>query len=84
MSADSSHACATAIAKAFFEDVKDRNLDAGDTLVALESFLTIAVIYVGTSIGQPDIRRYAQEILDTMTDRAMGRMNDYLENGATK
>ncbi|HTS10152.1 MAG TPA: hypothetical protein VMP68_31610 [Candidatus Eisenbacteria bacterium] len=84
MSTDSSHACATAIAKAFFADVKDRNLDAGDTLVALESFLTIAVIYVGTSIGQPDIRRYAQEILDTMTDRAMGRMNDYLENGATK
>ncbi len=76
MSADSSHAVAVALSKEFVTLSQEYRLDLMDGLVALETFIAISLAYAAIKTGQPDRRRYIQEILDVMTENCITRINE--------
>ena len=81
MSNDPSHALATAMAKEFFAGVKERGLDVGYSLIALETFVAVSILNIAIESEQPQPRRYVTEILDVMTENCVGRLNDIMEEG---
>ncbi len=83
MSAGNSHAVAIATAKSFAHLVKQHNLEVGDALVALETFVAVSILNIAIESGQPHPRRYVTEILDMMTENGINRINDLMEKGFT-
>jgi hypothetical protein len=72
------HAIATRAATAMVRECAAAGLTAEDAAIACESAIAIVVAYAARVIGTPDPARYAQEIIDVMTERAHLRVREVL------
>lgn len=75
------HELATDISKDFFRKATDERLTITDTLIAVESFVTVALMFVADQDKTiTDKRGYATALLDAMTENAAKTINEiYLE-----
>ena len=75
----SGHQIVTDHVKSFFADASAEGLEGAELNVMLESFLVVGLLYTAALSKTPDPRRYVMEYLDVMTERAAGRVNDYID-----
>ena len=66
--------------KSFFAAAEAESLPTAEILVMLETFLVVSLVYAAALSGTPQPRRYITEMLDVMTERAAGRVNDYIDS----
>lgn len=77
---DPSHEIATRHIQGFFADMVQAGLSHQEALVALESFIVIALIHVASQDSRiSQKKRYASELLDMMTEAAAKRINDFYQ-----
>ena len=75
----SGHQIVTDHVKSFFAAASAEGLEGAELHVMLESFLVVGLLYTAALSKTPDPRRYVMEYLDVMTERAAGRVNDYVD-----
>lgn len=75
---DKGHAIASASIQYFFHEITTASLDHTEALIALESFVVIALIHIAThDVRISQKQSYASELLDTMTESVAKRINDF-------
>jgi hypothetical protein len=77
---DPGHQIASEAAKRMMRECLDAGLTWTEIAVACESFVVIMVSGVAVAANTPDPPRFAQEIIDTITERAHARAQDYLRS----
>ena len=74
------HKIVTDHVKSFFAAAEAESMPTAEILVMLETFLVVGLLYAAALSGTPQPRRYITELLDVMTERAAGRVNDYIDS----
>lgn len=73
------HSIATAATKELVQRALQAGLSPAELLAALESTVAIAVLWAAEATATPDPQRYAQEVIDTLTEAAHSRVRMILD-----
>jgi hypothetical protein len=73
------HQIATRAAQTFVKECQAAELSWTEAAVACESFVTIIAVYCAQMSRTPSPKLFAQEIIDSITERAHERAQAYLK-----
>ncbi len=74
------HEIATKAIRQIMHDAVDAGLSSTDKLIALETVMVIGVAFIAMSDDKvPAKLAYAQELIETMTERAHSRVVEFIQ-----